>query len=77
MSRPWITEREGAGHDDRVPRFRSPQSVLAKVGASVAVVATATGLCAFATFGSFDDRHDPFPHSIRAPHRGTTSRPEE
>ena len=39
-------------------------TVWRKALASLAVVLVAGGLMAFATFGSFSDRHDPFPHSV-------------
>jgi hypothetical protein len=34
--------------------------------ATLAVVAVALGLMAFATFGSFSSQHDPFAHSVAA-----------
>jgi hypothetical protein len=40
-----------------------------KVGASVAVVAVAAGLIAFAHLGAFRDGNDPFPQSVIAPTR--------
>lgn len=42
-------------------------AVWRKVLASLAVVAVAGGLMAFATFGSFSSAHDPFAHSVLAP----------
>lgn len=47
----------------RVPWARRTSG---KVAASIATVAVAGGLMAFAHFGSFADMHDPFPHSVLA-----------
>ena len=47
----------------RVPWYRRTPG---KVAASIATVAVAGGLVAFAHFGSFADVHDPFPHSVIA-----------
>jgi hypothetical protein len=47
----------------RVPWFRRTPG---KVAASIATVAVAGGLMAFAHFGGFADGHDPFPHSVIA-----------
>lgn len=47
----------------RVPWFRRTPG---RIAASVATVAVAGGLMAFAHFGSFADVHDPFPHSVVA-----------
>ena len=44
----------------------APVTVWRKVLASLAVVAVAGGLMAFAAFGSFSNEHDPFPHSVLA-----------
>lgn len=44
-------------------------TVWRKVLATVAVVAVAGGLMAFAAFGSFSNSHDPFAHSVLAPSR--------
>ena len=41
-------------------------SSLRRIQASLLVLAVAGGLIAFATFGAFDNRHDPFPHSVSA-----------
>lgn len=41
-------------------------TVWRRVLATVAVVAVAGGLMAFAAFGSFSNRHDPFAHSVVA-----------
>jgi hypothetical protein len=38
-----------------------------KVIASLAAVAAAAGLIAFAHLGAFDDSNDPFQHSVIAP----------
>jgi hypothetical protein len=38
-----------------------------KVAASLAAVASAAGLIAFAHLGAFDDSNDPFQHSVIAP----------
>jgi hypothetical protein len=38
-----------------------------KVAASLAAVAAAAGLIAFAHLGAFDDSNDPFQHSVMAP----------
>jgi hypothetical protein len=43
--------------------------VIRRVTASVAAVAAATGLVAFAHLGAFRDGSDPFPHSVLAPPR--------
>jgi hypothetical protein len=44
-------------------------AVIRRVTASVAAVAAATGLVAFAHLGAFRDGSDPFPHSVLAPPR--------
>jgi hypothetical protein len=38
------------------------------VRATLAVLAAAGSLMSFAAFGSFDNAHDPFPHSVPAGH---------
>jgi hypothetical protein len=43
--------------------------VIRKVTASVAAVAAAVGLIAFAHLGAFRDGGDPFPHSVLVPRR--------
>jgi hypothetical protein len=40
--------------------------VLGRLAASVATVAVAGGLMAFAHYGGFGDGHDPFPRSVVA-----------
>jgi hypothetical protein len=55
---PGVAERSG-GH--QVPVIRR------KLAASLAIVATATGLVVFAHVGAFDSRSDPFPHSVVTP----------
>jgi hypothetical protein len=42
---------------------RPPCTLLGKLAASVATVAAAGGLMAFAHYGSFGDGHAPFPRS--------------
>lgn len=41
-------------------------SLLRRVIASAATVVATAGLVAFATFGAFDNQHDPFPLSVIA-----------
>jgi hypothetical protein len=48
----------------------TPLSLRAKVMASLTAVVAAGSLMSFAAFGSFDDAHDPFPHSVLAPTPG-------
>jgi hypothetical protein len=43
-----------------------PLSRRQKVLASLTAVAAAASLMSFAAFGSFDNTHDPFPHSVQA-----------
>ena len=42
-------------------------SAVDRLQASVLVLAAAGGLVAFATFGAFDNRSDPFPQSVSGP----------
>jgi hypothetical protein len=51
-----------------IDRGRVPGRVR-KAAASLAAVAAAAGLIAFAHLGAFDDSNDPFQHSVVA-HRG-------
>ena len=61
-----------AGQPDRdvgsADAARVPE-VIRKVTASVAAVAAAVGLIAFAHLGAFRDSGDPFPHSVLVPRR--------
>ena len=52
----------------RRERGPSARRLLGKVAASVATVAVAGGLMAFAHYGNFADVHDPFPRSVLATH---------
>lgn len=57
----------GAGvTEGDVVRQAARVTVWRRVLATVAVVAVAGGLMAFAAFGSFSNRHDPFTHSVVA-----------
>lgn len=47
-------------------RSGPPRTLLGKLAASVATVALAGGLMAFAHYGTFADGHDPFSHSVVA-----------
>jgi hypothetical protein len=51
-----------------IDRGRVPGAVR-KLAASLATVATAAGLVAFAHLGAFDSSNDPFQHSVIAPER--------
>ena len=51
---------------DTSDRRRAPDGVR-KVVASLAAVAAAAGLVAFAHLGAFDDGNSQFPHSVIAP----------
>lgn len=51
-----------AGREPGTPARR----LVGKVAASIATVAVAGGLMAFAHYGGFADGHDPFPHSVVA-----------
>jgi hypothetical protein len=44
----------------------APRTVREKVVASLTAVLAAASLMSFAAFGSFDNAHDPFPHSVPA-----------
>ena len=57
------------GSAERGAAVGRPLEFGSKVGASVAVVAVAAGLIAFAHPGAFRDGNDPFPHSVIAPKR--------
>jgi hypothetical protein len=57
------------GSAERAAAVGRPLEFGSKVGASVAVVAVAAGLIAFAHLGAFRDGNDPFPHSVIAPTR--------
>lgn len=55
-------------HRERMRTTARPdlRTLLGKVAASVATVALAGGLMAFAHYAGFHDAHDPFPHSVVA-----------
>jgi hypothetical protein len=46
---------------------KAPLPLRTKLMASLAAVAAAGSLMSFALVGSFDNAHDPFPHSVQAP----------
>lgn len=52
-----VTER-ASGRDDALV------SLVRRLLSSLAIVAAAAGLIAFATLGAFDNHQDPFPHSV-------------
>jgi hypothetical protein len=51
-----------------IDRARVPDTVR-RIAASLAAVAAAAGLIAFAHLGAFHDGNDPFQHSVVAPER--------
>jgi hypothetical protein len=51
----------------RPPARQAPRTFRAKVMASLTALVGAGSLMSFAAFGSFDNAHDPFPHSVLAP----------
>ena len=51
----------------RPPARETPLTFRGKVMATLTAVLAAGSLMSVAAFGSFDDAHDPFPHSVLAP----------